>query len=289
MALSYTASKTTAITVYRLHTLSRARHMRGADHSDPWVGMRHAPDRAMDTRSGPAVLAIALLCGSLGEGIAFADDAPIRPDTTGFYPLWEGTAHVEANADVHLGTTGAQIGIGDLAHVGVQPINYLFRTPNAYVKVPFFDSGGWYVAAQVGGYRLLEGASRAFYSPMFSSRLDNPDFAVNLVPVSLSMSVEITRWLELHQTLTGLGIVASAPLANEVKVGYAAIAEFLPHEHHAISIHAGEIGFWAHELAYVGASYRYRSGWLELRIGYFYRFTPEGAQGGPLVGIGVLL
>jgi len=30
----------------------------------------------------------------------------------------------------------------------------------------------------VGAYRLLDGASRSMFSPMYSSRLDNPDFAV---------------------------------------------------------------------------------------------------------------
>jgi hypothetical protein len=38
-----------------------------------------------------------------------------------------------------------------------------------------------------------------------------------------------------------------------------------------------------------GASYRYRNSWMELRLGYFYRFGKSGGQSAPLAAIGVLL
>lgn len=213
----------------------------------------------------------------------------LRRDTTGFYPLWEGTGHVERSGAVRLGSTGAQVGILGVAHVGVQPVNYLIRAPNGYAKVALFASERWHLAAQVGLYRLFEGASTAFFSPMYSSRLSNPDFAVTLVPVSLSASVEVAPWLEINQTLTGLTVIAPGHLDARVTPGLSVVAELNPRGRHGVSLHATEVGFWAHDLAITGASYRYRNTWMELRMGYFYRFSKSGSQSAPIVSFGVLL
>lgn len=212
-----------------------------------------------------------------------------RPDTTGFYPLWESTAHIERAGDLHLGSNGLQAGIGDALHVGVQPVLFAYRAPNAYLKVALPSLGRVRLAAQAGAYELLPGASSALFSPMYSSRLDNRDFALTLLPVSLSASVEFGEWLELHQTITALGLFTSGPLRNGETPGYAAVAELNPHGRHGLSLHAGEVGFWNHDLAHAGASYRYRNEWLEFRLGYFYRFGKSGAQAGPLASLGVLL
>jgi hypothetical protein len=213
----------------------------------------------------------------------------LRADTTGFYPIWENTGHVEKSGDVRLGTTGAQVGLAGVVHVGVQPLNFVYRSPNGYLKVALLDTGKWRFALQAGGYRLLPGASRASFSPMYSARIDNPDFAITLVPVSLSASVEMAPWLEVHQTLTAMGVIASPQLRTTVTPGYSAVAELNPRGRHALTLHGGEVGFWAHDLAVAGASYRYRNNWLEFRLGYFYRFTKSGVQGAPLAALGILL
>src|SRR5947207_2761640 len=209
----------------------------------------------------------AALCAA---GPALADG--LRADTTGFYPMWENTGHVERAGDLRIGSTGAQVGIAGLAHAGVQPINFIFRSPNAYAKVALFRSARWSIAAQAGGYRLLPGASEAFFSPMYSTRFVNRDYGVTLVPVAVSASAEIASWLELHQTFTALGTFNSGPLRNGITPGYSAVAELNPHGRHAISLHAADTGLWQEDIAFAGASYRYRNGWMEARLGYFYRW-----------------
>lgn len=227
------------------------------------------------------------IAGEPPEGDAAAE--ALRADTTGFYPLWENTGHVERGADVRIGTTGAQVGVGGFLHVGVQPLNFLYRSPNAFAKVSLLQSGAWNVAGHVALFRLLEGASRAFLSPMYSSRLDNPDFEVTLAPISIAVSTLIVPSLAVHQTITGLVVSGEGSVRDRVTPGYSAVIELNPLERHAITLHVAEVGFWTHDLAILGASYRYRNGWLEARLGYFYRFTESGAHAAPLAGLGVLL
>ena len=221
------------------------------------------------------------------SGAAVAEE--LRPDTTGFYPMWENTGHVEHAADVHVGSTGAQVGIADVAHVGIQPINFIYRSPNAYAKVELYRSGRWSIAAQAAGYRLLSGAGLAFFSPMYSTRIDNRDFGITLAPVSLSASWEVAKWLEVHQTLTSLFVYSNGPVKSGVTGGYSLMVELNPHGRHGLCFHAADAGFVVHDLGLAGASYRYRNGWLELRLGYFYRATPAGVQATPLAALGVLL
>ena len=230
-----------------------------------------------------------LLILAAAVALPAAAEPELRRDTTGFYPIWEGTGHVEKGGDVSLGTTGAQVGIGDVAHAGVQPLRFIVRSPNGYLKFALPRWGGWTISAQVAAYRLLDGASRGLFSPMYSSRLDNPDFSATVVPVSLSASVEPFRWLEVHQTLTALGVAAPGHLRTTLTPGYSIVAEVNPRGRHGISFHATEVGLWAHDMTIAGGSYRYRNTWMELRLGYFYRFTKSGVQGTPLAAFGVLL
>ena len=203
--------------------------------------------------------------------------------------MWENTGFVERSGDVYAGTTGVQAGIAGVAQAGIVPVAFISRSPNAYAKLAVVRTRRWNVAVQVGGYRLLSGATRSFYSPAYSTRLDNPDFGITLVPVAVSASTEIGSWLELHQTITMLGVITSGPLRNGVTTGYSAVAEVNPHGRHALSFHFAEVGFWSQDLALAGASYRYRNGFLEMRLGYFYRFTRTGMQAAPLAALAVLL
>jgi hypothetical protein len=221
--------------------------------------------------------------------VTAAEGEPLRASTTGFYPLWENTGHIERHREVFLGTTGAQVGILDRLHLGVEPIQFLYRTPNLYAKVSLYDDGPWHVAGQVGALYLMERAGRASLSPMYTSRLDNFDYSVCLIPATLAVSHQIGDWLELHHGLTALGLMTGGPLQDEVTFGYALEAELNPLGRHAAILHAAEVGLWRHDHAILGASYRYRNTWLELRLGYFYRLRAAGTQGGPLIGLGLLL
>jgi hypothetical protein len=215
----------------------------------------------------------------------------IRPSTEGFYPIWENTGFVEKHRELYIGTNGAHYGIQDVAHVGVTPVNFLYRAPNAYVKFSAYQGERWHVSGQVGAYYLMDEASRAFLSPMYASRLDNPDFSVWLTPVTATATYELSDWLQLHQTATVLGVLSSAdsPLQNQAFVGYTLVGELLAKRRHSVLAHAGEVGFWNHDFRMLGISYRYHNTWLELRLGYFYRFRVDGAQSAPMISVGFLI
>ncbi len=212
-----------------------------------------------------------------------------RQSTTGFYPIWESTGYVERANDVRLGTTGAHYGIEDVAHIGVMPIGFMYRVPNVYAKFALWQSDNWKWALQGNFFYLLPGAGKSTLSPMYPSRLDNTEFGVALIPVSLSATYDGKSWLALHHTVTLMPLLTSGALKDEVFPAYTATAEFGHQSRHGALLHLGEIGFWKHDFMLVGASYRYRNSWLEFRLGYFYRMRSAGAQSGPLLGIGILL
>ncbi|MGK5084387.1 hypothetical protein WDW37_13915 [Bdellovibrionota bacterium FG-1] len=210
--------------------------------------------------------------------------------TEGFYPLWETTAHIEKHREAYIGTNGAHYGILDVAQVGVQPVNFIYRSPNVYGKISLGQRGQWSFATQLGAYYLMSESSRAYFSPMYSSRLDNPDFSIVLFPVSLSASLEVSDWFDLSQTVTGLNVYSpQGALQNMTYFGYSAVGEFKTHSHHSMLLHASEVGFWNHDFSLLGISYRYHNSWMEFRIGYFYRLRTEGAQTAPLIGLGFVI
>lgn len=206
--------------------------------------------------------------------------------TEGFYPIWESTGSIESHRKIYIGSNGAHVGIRDRVQVGVQPVYFMYRTPNANIKILLRDFETTSLTVQVSYYRLMEEASRAFLSPMYTSRLDNPDFRVHLTPVSLASSTHIGDWLDLHQSVTALPLFTDGPLNNEVNFGYSATAEFLGRRSHSVLLHGGEVGFWRHDFSFLGTSYRYRGSTVEFRLGYFYRLRPGSQQSGPLLALG---
>ena len=206
--------------------------------------------------------------------------------TEGFYPIWESTGSIESHRKIYIGSNGAHMGIRDRVQFGVQPVYFMYRIPNGNVKVLLHEGESTSVTAQISYYRLMEEASRAFLSPMYTSRLDNPDFTVHLVPVSLASTTHIGDWLDLHQSVTALSLFTNGPLNNEVNFGYSATAEFLGRRSHSILLHGGEVGFWRHDFSFLGTSYRYRGSTVEFRLGYFYRMRPGSQQSGPLIALG---
>jgi hypothetical protein len=145
------------------------------------------------------------------------------------------------------------------------------------------------VAAQAELIVFLPGASEAFVSSNYVSRLANTGLRVTLVPVSAAASYQVNPWLHLHATGTLMGIFDNGPLQERVVPGLTLVAEALALEHHSVFAHLGEVGFWDHDQAVVGLSYRYRRRWFEARLGYVYRFMKDGNQGSPLLALGAYL
>lgn len=228
---------------------------------------------------------------SIAASVTSAASDGIRPSTEGFYPIWENTGFVEKHRELYLGTNGAHYGILDVVHVGVEPMNFFYRAPNGYVKFSLLQRGRWHMSGQVGAYYLMDEASRTFLSPMYSSRLDNPDFAILLTPVTVTATYELSDWMQLHQTATVLGVLGApdSPIQNQAFVGYSVVAELLAKRRHSVLVHAGEVGFWNHDFGMLGASYRYHNSWLDFQLGYFYRFRQDGSQSSPLISLGFLI
>lgn len=231
-------------------------------------------------------LALGLLLFSLP---VFSDTSDLRASTTGFYPLWENTAFVEKGGDAFFGTYSGHVGILGRANIGVAPIHFAYRTPNVFVKSRIWNNDSFFVSGQVGAYYLLERASRSSMSPDYTSRLDNPDFTMTLLPISLATTYRLDDWIDLHQTVTSLWITSSGPVDNQMSLSYSFVAELLPVGRHSLNFHWTDVGLWNHDNTILGTSYRYRNTWVEFRLGYFYRIRRLGNQSGPLIGLGFLL
>jgi hypothetical protein len=217
---------------------------------------------------------------------AFRNDASLpRADVSGLYPLWENTAELERDGALSFGLTGVRLGLRDTAHIGIEPILFAYRVPNAHAKFRLWDSGPLAGAFQLGGYLLLENATRSTLSPMYNTRLDNPDFSLLVLPASFSVTWRANDRIALHQTLTAQAYAADARLENGMMAGYSAMVSFAASPKHSLSLHGGEVGFWDHDFTWLGASYRYQGKNFEFRIGQFYRFTRGGAQDAPAINL----
>jgi hypothetical protein len=206
--------------------------------------------------------------------------------TTPLYPLWEDTGRILGHRQLYLGSSHLELGLLDRAQVGVRPLSFLFRTPNVHAKLRLLERGSLSIAAQAELVVFLPGASEAFISSNYVSRLDNTGLRVTVLPLSTSASYALRPWLHLHATATLAGIFDNGPLQERVVPGLTFVAEALALERHSLFAHLGEVGFWDHDQAVLGLSYRYRLAWFELRAGYFHRFMEDGNQGSPLLSVG---
>ncbi len=215
-------------------------------------------------------------------------EAP-SPVLTALYPLWENTGRVLSHRSLYLGTSNAELGLFDVAQLGVHPLSFIFRTPNIHAKVRLLSRERLSVAAHAEVDVFLPGASEAFTSSNYISRLDTRDVLLTVVPVGATASYEVMPWLYLHGTATAMGIFDNGPYRDRVVFGTNLVAEFLALQHHSVRVHLGEVGYWNHEFNMLGASYCYRRDWFEAQIGYFYRFFKDGRQTNPLLALGVYL
>ena len=218
-----------------------------------------------------------------------ANDVAPASATTPLYPLWENTGRVLAHRQLYVGSSHLALGLFDRVQVGVHPVSFLFRAPNVHAKLRLLERGPLSIAAQAELLVFLPGASEAFVSSNYVSRLDNTGLRVTVVPVSGSASYTVSPWLHLHATATLAGVFDNGPLRERVVPGLSFVAEALALERHSVLAHLAEVGFWDHDQAVLGISYRYRLDWFEARLGYFYRFMEDGNQGSPLLSLGAYL
>jgi hypothetical protein len=221
------------------------------------------------------------------EGSAPAE-AP-TPVLTSLYPLWENTAQVLGHRSMYVGTSNTELGLFDVAQVGVHPLSFIFRTPNVHAKVRLLSRERLAVAAHAEVLVFLPGASEAFTSSNYISRLDTRDILLTVVPVGATASYQVRPWLYLHGTGTLMGIFDNGPYQDRVVLGTNLVAEFLALQHHSVRVHLGEVGYWNHDFSLIGASYCYRRSWFEAQLGYFYRFFKDGRQTNPMLALGVYL
>lgn len=233
------------------------------------------------------LIARIFLALSAFSAFASASERPFSAE--GFYPIWENTGFVESHKTGFIGTNGAHFGVQNRFQLGSEPINFMYRAPNLNFKAKLFGDEDTSISAQAGFFHLMSGASSAFLSPMYSSRLDNPDFQVQLFPLSLSSSHSFSDWLQIHQTWTLLHVRSGGPIVPSSTFGYSVVAEMLGNFPHSVLLHLGEVGFWNHDFATVGISYCRRTLSTEFRLGYFYRVRSDSLQSSPMLGLGFYL
>jgi hypothetical protein len=211
------------------------------------------------------------------------------PVLTSLYPLWENTGRVMGHRSLYLGSSSAELGLFDVAQIGVHPLSFVFRTPNFHAKLKLLSRERLEVAAHAELLVFLPGASEAFTSSNYISRLDTRDVLLTVVPVGATASYQVAPWLYVHGTTTLMGMFDNGPYRNRIVPGMNLVAEFQALRHHTVRAHFGEVGFWSHDFNLLGASYCYRRSWFEAQVGYFYRFLKDGRQTSPLLALGVYL
>lgn len=237
-----------------------------------------------------------LLCLLLAASSPRAEEAPGPPapeppvsPLIALYPLWENTAHLLGHQEVYLGTSAVEFGILGVAQLGTHPLSFLFRAPNLHGKVRLLARERLAVAAHAELFVFLPGASEAFISSNYISRLSNRDVHLTVVPVGATASYRPFPWLSLHGTATVMGLFDDGPYRNRLVPGSTLVAEFMGLQRHTLRAHVGEVGFWSHDFNLLGASYCYRRQWFEAQVGYFFRFMKEGRQASPLFALGAYL
>lgn len=207
----------------------------------------------------------------------------------GLYPLWESTGNMLGHRRFFVGTNWLAAGFARRFSLGIRPLGFFFRNPNVDFKTLVYEGYRFNLSLQLAPSLVLPEASSSFSSSNFTSRFDDNHRSLWLLPLSANVSWQILDELCLHSSLTTLGAFGKRVPNLQISLGLTVFAEFMPLENHALLLHVGEIGFWHHDFAMLGASYRFHWKGVEAQLGYFYRFSRDGNQGGPLFSLGILL
>jgi len=210
--------------------------------------------------------------------------------TSGLYPIWEDTGSLLSPSSLELSTSGVRAGLLERLQLGVQPNYLLHRAPNLELKVALYSRPGLQVALRQSAVVLFRDAQERMITPVYASRLANPDSTVWLLPASVHASWQPFTRLRVHGSATLLPLLSNQrDFDNQLSAGLAAMVELPVLPGNSLLLHAGEAGLWDHDFAYVGASYRLNYRAFLLQFGYAYRLRPEGVQGSPMLNLGVYL
>jgi hypothetical protein len=201
--------------------------------------------------------------------------------------LWEDSGGVIGHKQIILGLNHADFGVAGQLQIGTDPLLFIMRVPNVHLKLKLIDGPRVQAAVGLGAYFILPYASDAFFSTAYASRLEIKSLTYAF-PASFSVSARLTDWLVLHDTTTVL-LTTGGDFDTTWTPGNFLTAELRAFKHHGVYVHAGQVGLWDHKFAVFGVSYRYHASWLELRAGYFYRQSPDGLQGQPMVDVSFFL
>ncbi|MCL2315224.1 MAG: hypothetical protein FWC28_08255 [Proteobacteria bacterium] len=207
----------------------------------------------------------------------------------GLYPLWENTGNMLGHRRIFIGNNWLAVGFAHRFSLGLRPTSFFFRVPNFDFKALVYERAQLKVSMQLAPSLVLPGASTSFTTNNFVSRFDDNHHYLWLLPLSANASWQLLDELCLHASLTALGAFGKQVPNLQVTLGLTVFAEFMAWKYHSLMLHLGETGFWNHDLAMLGASYRFHWKWIEAQLGYFYRFSVNGNQGGFLIALGVLL
>ncbi len=213
-----------------------------------------------------------------------------RLATSGFYPIWEDTGSLLEPADIQLASNGFRVRIPGDVQLGLQPTYYLHRAPNLEAKVSILKRAELQLALRQSVIVLFRNAQDRMITPVYASRLTNPNSNVVLAPASLHATWRPFSFLLVHGSATVLPMLSNEKdFENRAVGGLSAMVELPVVRGHSLLLHGGEVGLWDHDFAYLGASYRLNYAWFMMQLGFAYRLRPEGAQGSPLLSVGAYL
>ncbi len=206
----------------------------------------------------------------------------------GLFPIWENTGTVLRHGQIYVGSQLIGFGLVDRLQVGTHPIRDAMHTPNLHAKLLLLDEPQLQVAAHAELMWMIEGASESFTVSNFASRLSTGD-GIWVAPLGVTATLAPTRNVFLHVTTTAQGVASKALPAAQVTLGVSGQLEWRVFQHHAISVHAAQVGLLQPDYTQVAASYRYQRWIFEGSLGYARRIYRDGGQGFPIAALGVEL
>jgi hypothetical protein len=212
-----------------------------------------------------------------------------NPLYTGFYPTWEDTGRALPSGTVYIGTNQIMVALPGGVQIGLQPIPFLYRAPNLVLKLGYGAYKGLHLSSRHSVHYILPNAAQSFQSSIFNRGYGEIDVPIFVLTNNLSGSYSIKPWWEVHGTFTALGIVSNEAIASTLSGGISIVNEFKAHDRHALAVHLIETGLWSHDAFLLGASYRLNVWYIELQVGYFYRFFKSGSESSMMFSMGGFL
>jgi hypothetical protein len=226
----------------------------------------------------------ALGVGVLLGGLAALLASPARAQSeqgavNGLIPLWEQTAVLHPAGAGQVGYGHAQVGLGPV-QVGTQPALDLQETFNLQVKVALPGAGRHRTALVVAGYHLPADEETGARLP---GDLQGPGFSaggsVNLFPVSVAHSFQVSERWGVHSAATGLLRLGGETADRRPSLGLATLMAWQTSWRWSARLHAGVWGLGAEPQAHGGLSLAYATERVALAAGYARQGWSRGSGG----------